>query len=220
MKNKIRIFSILSLMLVITLASCSNGGGDSTPKNDNDSSGGGQTISGSSIVSGAQVTYASGVSAEAKSYNNFSFSKNGDPLSNYVNPASVAISGNKVTIELGVPKNSSLDDTSYYTGLGLTVNPANANVFIEDDFIFLTQDQKYGLFCMKDYNNYAYLVYADRDVTMNGTYTKGDYTEKYNCSFKKGWNYLITSESGKTATNTSSISQPNGYKWTVTDADW
>jgi len=221
MKNFIKWIGIIALIAVIgfSFTSCGDKG-----KDGNDGSSGGQSISGSTIVSGATVVYHSSIKnlAEAKSYTDFSYLDD-EALSYYLDgSSSVTINSDKVTIKLGVPKAVYLEDFSSEIEKGITVSPSNAKAFIpaEAYFFFNTSDGKYMLLCAKDLHNMVFLIYADIDVTIKGTYTGDSYKEIWNVSFKKGWNYLIVSESGKTATFTSSVSQPSGYNWTVVDVNF
>jgi hypothetical protein len=221
-----------TLFLILTLASCKDSG---------ESADSGGSISGSTIVSGAPVTYdlkyfenADNMN-EAKKATDFSYFEHGKtPLSYSINePASAKINNGKVTINLGVPKSG--DNWwwrdgffSWFIEKGIIVTPNDARVWggEDDDLIFLTSDSKYGLVCAKDENNFALsLTYSDKDVTIKGTYTysEGIYfypdeeTQTWNVSLKKGWNYLIMSknEATNTITYTASTSQPSGFKWFV-----
>jgi hypothetical protein len=215
MKNFYKWFGIITLTVIIgfSLASCK--------QNPDTPSGGGLV---GTIVSGATVEYSSANitnMTEAKSYTDFSYFW-GDPLSIYINaPTSVTISGGKLTIKLGIPKDEYFQDCSSLIEGGITVTPSNAKVFtlLCDDDGYITSDEKYGLACLKDQetlddDEMAGFIYADRDVTIKGTETNGDGTT-YNVSLKKGWNYWIIADSYSTIT--SSLSQPNGYKWVVYD---
>jgi hypothetical protein len=217
MKNAFKLFGIIAIIAVIGFwaVSCE------------DDDGGGNAILGNNITSGAEVVYDSSIKnlTEAKKATNFSFVYDHDvrrirPLNDFLDGSpSVTISDNKVTIILGTPKSAYLNTLSdELIEKGITVNPSNAKFFEMD---FSTSDNKYSLFCMKDDKNGAVLSYADRDVTIKGTFNSRDDGEeyKYNMSLKKGWNYLFSSynEKTKTSTATSSTTQPSGYKWTVRD---
>jgi len=188
---------------------------------DNNNNGG--SISGSTIVSGATVIYDSGIKdlAEAKRITDFS-----DGLNEYLDgESSVTISGGKVTIKLGIPKAEFLPWWIDWLLDGLSLNPSNAKVvglidFYPTDFNYYL----YYLACVKDENNEAALIYADKDVKITGTQTEYDdynvkWTKIWNVSLKKGWNYLIWSvnrtTNTATATYTSSTTMPKGFNWTV-----
>jgi len=218
MKNFVKWYGIIAV-IVFSFASCSGGGGGNVDKPDNNSGGG---LVGT-IVSGATVEYDQAFFINtvdmnaAKGYTNFSFfwedsSDSLDPLRDYINePASVTVSGGTVTIKLGTPKFDLNSSNSWLIEDGISISPNSAKVYIDTKSgNFGTADGKYGLFCIKDMNNFAVLCYADMDVTIKGT---SQYGEKYDCTFKKGWNYIIWSVN--TNTFTSSVSQPNGYKWKV-----
>jgi hypothetical protein len=166
---------------------------------------------------------------EAKAQTDFSyFPDYGEgilrPLSYFINvPASLKISGGKVTINLGVPKSEYLWDFSWAIERGITVTPNDAKCYGgDDDDVFYTFNGKYALGCMKDEHNIAPFIYSDKDVTMKGTGTDWGYTVTWNVSLKKGWNYFIMSfnEATNTATYTASTTLPNGFSWYVVAEDW
>jgi len=226
MKNKI-LLAILAIALVLVMTACSNGGGDSTPKNnsDNDSnSSGGGTIG--TIVSEAKVEYPSAYitnMTEAKAQTSFySWPMNWDnDKKTFIQPGCATISGGKVTIKLGTPKNDYLSDFSWEIEHGISVNPSNAKALLDegDDLMFYTSDEKYALICIKDFYTQAVLGYADRDVTVKGTIINTYGKEILDCSFKKGWNYFIISNSEAQTKYTTSSKQPEGFKWTVVSKD-
>jgi hypothetical protein len=236
--------AIAALLTATALAvfGCNNGSTGGGGGNDNvntDSTSNGGTISGSTIVSGMTVKYDPGITnmADAKARTDFSNNVDGvilatntiifTPLNDYINtPASATINNEKVTINLGTPKREYMDDMSWYIEEGLTVTPSSAKVFLRGGG-FTTIDGKYILLCMKDENNFTMLVYADRDVTIRGTSTSivsingndATYTDIYNVSLKKGWNYFIESQNDatKTFTYTAATTLPSGFYWTVID---
>jgi len=199
--------------------------------------GGGDDGGGSyNIVSGADVFYSffdETETTEAKKATDFSYLSN-DERSIHISAfldgsSSVTVNNNKLTIILGTPISAFLESLGGLILEGITVTPSNTRYF----FLpwFSTSDRMYKLFCAKDYedhgevDNIAYLIYVDRDVTINGTRYSDDFMEydeiKYIVSLKKGWNYLIESYNNETdtLTVTSSTSQPGGYKWTVFGRD-
>jgi len=130
-------------------------------------------------------------------------------------PASVTVRDSNVTVKLGKPKE--LD--SLYFDNNITITP-NENIFFVDGDItaFLTSDEKYVLIHFKDENNFASLIYADKEATIIGQDVSDDgHTHKYNLTLKKGWNYAISSISNGTITYTASQTPPSGYKWFVAD---
>jgi len=199
------ILAITALVAVIgfSMVSCEEDEGD------------GNAIEGNTITTGAEVVYDSSIKnvTEAKKATNFSFLK-GNPLGDYLDGSpSVTISGGKVTIILGTPKSSFLEELGGSVD-GITVTPSDTKIF---DIDFSTIDKKYMLICMKDYENFADLGYVDKDVTINGTAGKETFK---NVSLKKGWNYAIASFNRKTVTYTSSTTMPSGFKWAVVDYGW
>jgi hypothetical protein len=121
----------------------------------------------------------------------------------------------------------------------VTISPNDAKVvtFIVDrfytyDYVNTSREKKGSvLFCSKDQYNWANLIYADKDVTIKGTYTVTGWSwssilmdyelnpypssiDKYNISLKAGWNYLYQTDDG-TYTSSVSTSIPEYYKWRV-----
>ena len=231
MKNTLKMFGIIAIVAVIGFWSVSCG---------DDDGGGGNAISGNTITSGEEVVYGSSIKdvAEAKNVTDFGFMYYWDekndteklkPLSYFLDGSpSITINNNKVTIILGTPKSAYLkniselidenDDKHSITINKDMVTPNNAKFFF-DLSDFSTADGKYFCICLKDDNNFVYICYVDRNVTIKGSYTEDYYGTilNYNCSLKKGWNYIVMSfnETKDTVTYTSSTTQPNGYKWTV-----
>jgi len=217
MKNTFKVLGIIGLLLVIGFSMAACGGDDG-----GGSGGSGGSSGGGNIVSGVTVTYPAGI-ADADKPIDFSFVYNGRtaiPISNYINePASVTISGGKLNIKLGTPKDQYLVESNSQSDV--TVTPSDAKIFAREEFIcFTTADAKYFLICMKNTSAGASLAYADKDVTIKGTrqYSKGEF-ETWNASLKKGWNYLINSggEKGSIGNYTSSVSLPSGFTWTLLD---
>jgi hypothetical protein len=137
---------------------------------------------------------------------------NSGSIINYIPGSSVTVSDGKVTIKLGVPVPEELDTFYEWYGFDyITVTPPNAK--ITDWYSFYTSDGKYKLECYKDDDNYAYLIYADRAVTIKGTVINNN----FNLNLKAGWNYWIESwnSTNDTLTFSSSTSLPNGYSWKV-----
>jgi len=212
MKNTFKLLGIIGLMLVIGFSFAACGGGD-----DDSGSGGGGGSGGSGSISGGTVTYPAGT-ADADKPTDFSFYYEGrgspSPLSNFINePTSVTISGDKLTIKLGTPKDQYL---KWVTPSGVTATPSDTKIFFTDA-VFSTVDAKYILMCGKVGVAEAALCYVDRDVTIKGTHQGNKIDEIYNLSLKKGWNYLIhsTDQATDTTTYTSSVSMPSDFIWAV-----
>jgi len=208
-----RILAITALVALIgfSMVSC---------EDDADGNGDGNAIEGNTITTGEEVVYDSSIEnvTEAKKATDFSFfhsnfSGRSEPLSYFLDGSpSVTISGGKVTIILGIPKSDFLIE---FREDGITVTPSDTKFFSMFGF-FYTSGEKYRLNCMKDDENLARLLYADKDVTINGT---DGYSTYKNVSLKKGWNYSISSynEKTNTATYTSSTTIPSGFNWTVVE---
>jgi hypothetical protein len=154
---------------------------------------------------------------------------------------SVKIINGMVTITLGTPKSSEhmTNLAGEYDYDAVTVSDKNANCYemwtfrtpkINGSISYTYSDGSsydapysytYNLYCEKD-NGDAGLIYVDRDVTIRGTgtwgsYSVGTYTENYNVSLKKGWNYMLWSYNEKTNTYniTATTTFPSGYYWIV-----
>jgi len=212
MKNTFKLLGIIGLMLVIGFSFAACGGGD------DDSGSGGGGGGGSGGISGGTVTYPDGITdADKPTDFSYYFDDRVYPLSNYINdPASVTISGDKLTIKLGIPKDQYLEVWNMSGVMsGVIATPSDAKLFIPDA-VFSTVDAKYILMCGKVGVAEAGLCYVDRDVTIKGTHqvSKGDI---YNLSLKKGWNYVIhsTDQATDTITYTSSVSMPSDFIWIV-----
>jgi hypothetical protein len=182
----------------------------------------GDSISGSTITSGAPVIV---FGSSTSSATDFSFTSLGEywdygtttggdwfdkikPLSDLINePASAKVNNGKVEIKLGVPK-------ELYTWHGkgnIIFNPADAKIYRLD--FCITSDGKNSISCLGKYDDYAVLIYANKNVTITGTTDPDTYT--YNATLKAGWNYLIWSLSGNTWTVTASTTMPRGYIWVM-----
>lgn len=231
MKNTKKMWSTLAIIAIVAVI------GFSTASCGDDSDGGGGL--GNTIVSGAEVIYDSSNIEnldKAKSVTDFSFifygfEEKGKPLSIYLDGSPKAtVNNNKVTIILGTPKSAYLQDINdifYFEEIdGITVTPSDAKLFKIWDFFNSDGDvnyyEDYTLYLEKD-DKWAGLIYADRNVTIKGTDTYEShgttYTDTFNVSLKKGWNYMIGSymETDNTGTYTSSTTQPSGCKWTICD---
>jgi hypothetical protein len=234
---------ILTTLLVFSLllASCGGKAGGDDAEDDT-----GLQIGNGAITGGtngiwsitATLKYDTDISnlAEAKSITDFGYSidwneQNNEvifpPISNVIPNSSITVSGGKVTIKLGVPKSEYLELTEDDSPT-ITVTPSNAKGFLLRHFNFFnSSDGKYGLYTSfyetaTTEVEVERLVYVDRDVTIKGTETWTDsngttYTEKWDASFKAGWNYLIethhTENNGTTMTASQSLS--GGINWIV-----
>jgi len=226
MKNTFKLLGIIAIVAVIGFSFAACGGDD-----DGGSSGG--DGGGSGGISGGTITYPDGI-ADANKPIDFSFLAHDErPISTMINePASVTISGNKLNINLGTPKDSYLrvwnnQGPSSYDNYNVTATPADAKLFFNELFaIFSTVDQKYWLVCQKgngiyNRNDGACLVYAEKDLTIKGSYqySKGSdvYNGVYNVSLKKGWNYVIVSNNRteRIVNYTASTKLPDGFYWVV-----
>jgi hypothetical protein len=215
MKNKILFvmpaFALAAGMLFVSCNLQGLLGGDDDKK----SSGGGDTISGNTITSGTPVSNPDGITET-----DFSSSGSNSSLSNILDgESSVTISGGNVSIKLGTPKNEYLEDFSELSNKGIIVNPSNAKSF--SLYEFTSPDENYYLVLESgDHNNYAFLLYADTNVTIKGNFTEHSYTVKFDITLKKGWNYLVESynEATQTVTYRASTTLPAGFSWVVKES--
>jgi hypothetical protein len=200
MKKIIKLIGLVILVTAIAFAmtTCDNNGGGGN--NDGDITGGGDTLTISYPVD------TNGITATDFSYTD------GIVLSNLITGTpSVKISGSKVNISLGVPKSSTM--RTFKPELAAIAIPSNTKGF-QIEWLH-TSDQLHYLECKIDDDNFANLIYVDKDVTVNGTYSSSITHIYNNVRLYKGWNYLVFSESGTTVTFTASNTLPSGFKWVV-----
>jgi len=146
-----------------------------------------------------------------------------DPITQYTSDSSIEVTNGKLTMTLGVPKAEYLSAmTNSGVPTGITISPSGAKSFLYYRG-FCTFDVKQLLICMKIGNTEVSLLFVDRDVNINGTYTHTEsgttYTVHYKCSYKKGWNYMIGEGSGSGGSleikYTSSQTLPTGFNWVI-----
>jgi len=214
MKNVIKIAGIISLMLVIGFAffSCDTGGGDDKPTPTGDDKPTPTTDPTKLRVSNETVTIPAG----APTSDDFSYViSNQYPLSNFITGTpKVQIAGGKLTLELDAPKDNAFQSfpLSYFEKI--TVTPTDAKLFwLDMAFTNATKNYILSMIAGNDKDYYTFFVYADKDVTLNGTYSEF----RYNTALKKGWNYVSygSSESRQIYTVTASQTKPSGATWTV-----
>jgi hypothetical protein len=203
-------------------------GGTQTAPTGQLTSGGDSSIPGGTIT-GQTVTNTAGVT-DGTEFTRVRWYSPTIGISYYLDgESSVKISGGNVDIKLGTPKNEHMK--TFYNDVewdysDIPVNPSNALTFGLGGFrgtSFYTTDGQYLLGYGIDRDNYAELVYVDRNVTLTGThplFTEGGktYKEQWNVSLKTGWNYVFAtkSESGTIVTyNLTTGTPPSGFKWQV-----
>jgi len=222
MKNTIKVIGthsrILCAIALIAVLGLSMTGCPTPPSNDD--SGG----SSSGAITDGKITAPVTVPDAAKSQTNFSFMLDSNstaaPLKNFISGSpSVTITGNTVSINLDIPKDTSLKLLSSFISPPLCSTPEKYFLFSEG---FCTSDGNYLLIATATdgTENLALLCYVDSNVTLNGTgKIAADSTDTLhftNVTMSKGWNYIIWSPSGgNNYTLTSASKLPSGFKWTV-----
>jgi len=147
------------------------------------------------------------------------------PLSYFFTGTPKAIVNNgKLTLELDEPK-SDFEEMQpliymFYSGISATPNDAKGyRPSFDTSNLFDESTNSYGLTIKgaeqgKDENG-AFLLYVDKDVTMNGS---SPYYNFDNIFLTKGWNFLTYTYSNETNyVKTASQTLPAGYVWTVVD---
>jgi hypothetical protein len=128
----------------------------------------------------------------------------------------------KLTIELDTPKAAALTAFAgargrfrHITFENITVTPSDAKVWHDE---LWDSTAWYYLQMANLVDAGVFLIYLDKDVTLNGSYTPGSITYTFSSVlFKRGWNYLIEtwSDSNTKAAYTTSQTSPNGFTWMV-----
>jgi hypothetical protein len=191
---------------------------------------GGNSGGGSSIPNGTISGNIAAADNAAPGVTNFGYWWDGTPLSDWIPGSSVTISGGTVNIKLGTPPDNEMAsfaeiaEEQGWMEEDFTANPSTAKVYEEylGGTFFYSSDGKYALTYAKGFDNIAVFWYVDKDVTVTGevivtTGTGGTYTWIFNCSLKKGWNYVFASLSGTTVNYTTG--DTSGYKWQVFNWD-
>jgi hypothetical protein len=190
---------------------------------------GGNSGGNSSIPNGTISGNIAAADNAAPGVTNFGYWWDDTPLSDWIPGSSVTISGGTVNIKLGTPPDNdmvSFAEIGWIEGMeGLTANPSTAKVYYEylGGSFFFSSDGKYALTYTKDFGNVAMFWYVDKDVTVTGevistTGMDETYTWIFNCSLKKGWNYVFASLS-ETTVNYTTGDTPSGFKWQVFNRD-
>jgi hypothetical protein len=201
---------ITTFILTLSLASCGE-------KSEDDSSSG-ITV----IAQGVQVKDGTGMTnwstiPDPTTFSDYNGILDFNYIANFAPGSSLKVTNGKLNMTLGTPKSEYLESLSWFIERGITVTPSNAKFVSTVDDGFPTSDEVYYLLCFKRLKA-AYLTYADRNVTMKGTYSDYGEVYDYDCSFKKGWNYMLIERdiSGDKYTYTSSQTLPSDYYWVVT----
>jgi hypothetical protein len=171
------------------------------------------------------VTISASLSAATDFAYERSYQNDKTPLSNSISGTpKVEVAGDRLTIELDSPHTAALRsfDSTY------TVTPAYAKYYIISGslggFSANVRDNAYGLsigifFHNADHSKQVYLIYADFDVTVNGTITSSDYSTAYaNVTLKAGWNFIICEYNSSTSTivySSATQTMPSGFSASV-----
>jgi hypothetical protein len=140
------------------------------------------------------------------------------PLSNYISGTpKVEVAGGRLTIELDSPHATALRsfDSAY------TVTPAYAKYYILGGFSANVSGPNIGInFYNAAIAKVVYLIYADFDVTVNGTITDsyGSTTNYANVTLKAGWNFIIheyNSSTRTTAYSSATQTLPSGFNASI-----
>ncbi|MDR1347065.1 MAG: hypothetical protein LBJ63_01350 [Prevotellaceae bacterium] len=146
---------------------------------------------------------------------------------NYVNGGFMMTLPAKVDDHLLTPITSAFRNETIPDGVTVT-NPNAKILGINFLFAFKSGNQigrfEYGYEIDDSHSTLVWYVYADRDVSITGSYSyiaddpsSTKYSYSYNFSLKKGWNEHCTiygySEEDKESTTSLSNTKPNGLKW-------
>ena len=131
-------------------------------------------------------------------------------------------SSGKFSMTLSVPTLNTLGDEPS----GVTVSDKNAQIGMGGILLAYKNSDIVGYVIKTDMSsfsgsiseingNLALFMYADRNVTIKGTYTSGSESETYDLNLKKGWNEVNLEMSVTSSTATVSISStiPSNLKW-------
>jgi hypothetical protein len=129
-------------------------------------------------------------------------------------PATVPAKYLEQLFDDGIPKSIKISDTN-----------AKAAAFFGIE-AYKGEDEVGSFYYDLEVNDYssieAFFIYADRDVTITGSWTETDEedwtsTETYNVSLKKGWNKMYekhtASETNQTETSEVTTTELGGLKW-------
>ena len=217
-KSLISKFSfVLLAVLAVTFAGC----------NKDDDKG-----DGSSVVSGNKITVTvAGVgdkvdNVRVELYYEYYDSEYDYESYDYEVIAEAEFKNNTFTVELPATLDSKFlhSITEDYEGEGVNISNPDAKISDELDFEAYKGSNYVGYFYYENYEGDnqtdVWIVYADRDVSITGTYSYeySSYTQRYNVNLKKGWNYVsdVLISGNKEEGNyiyEESTSIPAGVKW-------
>jgi hypothetical protein len=129
-----------------------------------------------------------------------------------------------MTIELDAPKSDKMGPItnfldSYQPDVKITEGDDAVALYIWD---FRDSEGELYLSCSNGSGSYAYMVYVDKKVTADGTYTEPTSGETFtfnNVTLQPGWNSLIESKvsgpMGSATTYTAARTLPSSFYWNV-----
>jgi hypothetical protein len=218
------------LAFSLLLVACGNGSTGGGGGGNNGGNNGGGAITDGVIVQGVQVKDATQITndtfinfASLPDYNgslDFNLHADGKPITDYVPGSSVKVTNGKLNMTLGTPKNEYLGVPVNFPSFTPSTTKFFEYFLSDQERVFVTSD-KYMLYCLKTYTStkleIASLIYVDGNATAKATDTFGSYTYITDCSFKKGWNFVIVEENSSTKITkyTSSQTLPSGFYWVV-----
>jgi hypothetical protein len=225
MKNGIKIFWVAALAAIFAITACNKSkaadGGLTAGAKAADEANAGNSIR----LSNVPVTDAD----PSLSYD-FGYTATGpgeiDPLGSFMTGKPKAeVNNGRLTLELDTPHSGLMQPLihMFYTGNNdISVIPPDANGYtpsFQTSNVFSESTNSYRLRIkggdQGKGENGAWLLYADKEVTMNGS---NSYFNFDNIFLAKGWNYVTYTYSDETNyVKTASQTLPSGYVWAVSD---
>ena len=222
MKNLLKLIGIIALTAIIGFAfiTCDDGNNNNEDNNEDKTDVIGATLR----LYDLPVTYQDQTTAT-----NFGYIWDGsniEPIGNLVSGTpKVTIANSKLTIELDAPKSTalqSIDDFHDSLPAGITKTPTDAKFFQIGSF-YESSAGNYSMDCRKAPSDKAYLIYVDKNVTINGTVNQGSFDYVFtSVTLQAGWNLLIETRtdgvpvgSNYILTFTATRTTPAGFNWTV-----
>ena len=222
-KREASVFVVLAIIIAMVFVACDPGG-----------SGNDDVIGETVNLDGIPV-----IIVDQTSSTDFSFDfVAGDitPLSSlFYGTPEVSVINNRLAISLDTPRSTALISIIEFVEAVFQVsypdehidylNPVDAKIWLPDRFAertnFFNEDGSYSLTCLKSDQEFAFFMYADKEITIEGSrvFIGGhNQTVEVSMNIKQGWNYILWEETGgqnNIITYTVTNTLPNGYNWTV-----